>query len=95
MKTGVIFEKEPRGTGKHVINAVMGQKKYEGTRVREIFSALEEVKKYDKLISSFIDKLTEDALGHHGKIHPNFNQCGTDTMRFSSSNPKLNWAYIM
>ena len=89
MKTGVIFEKEPRGTGKHVINAVMGQKKYEGTRVREIFSALEEVKKYDKLISSFIDKLTEDALEHHGKIHPNFNQCGTDTMRFSSSNPNL------
>jgi DNA polymerase-1 len=87
MKTGVIFEKEPRGTGKHVINAVMGQKKYEGTRVREIFSALEEVKKYDKLISSFIDKLTEDAIEHRGKIHPNFNQCGTDTMRFSSSNP--------
>ena len=89
MKTGVIFQKEPRGTGKHVINAVMGQKKYEGTRVREILSALEEVKKYDKLIGSFIDKLTEDALEHHGKIHCNFNQCGTDTMRFSSSNPNL------
>lgn len=87
MKTDVIFQKEPRGTGKHVINAVMGQKKYEGTRVREIFSALEEVKKYDKLISSFIDKLTEDALEHHGKIHPNFNQNGTDSQRFSSSNP--------
>lgn len=87
MKTDVIFQKEPRGTGKHVINAVMGQKKYEGTRVREILSALEEVKKYDKLISSFIDKLTEDALEHHGKIHPNFNQNGTDSQRFSSSNP--------
>ena len=87
MKTDVIFQKEPRGTGKHVINAVMGQKKYEGTRVREIFSALEEVKKYDKLISSFIDKLTEDALEHHGKIHPNFNQNGTDSQRFSSNNP--------
>ena len=94
MKTGVIFQKEPRGTGKHVMNAVMGQKKYEGTLLREIFSALGEVKKYDKLIGSFIDKLTEDALEHHGKIHCNFNQMGTESLRFSSSNPKVNWAYV-
>lgn len=94
MKSGVIFKKEPRGTGKHVINTVLGQKKYEGTLLREIFSTLEEVKKYDKLISSFIDKLTEDAREHGGRIHCNFNQCGTDTMRFSSSNPKINWAYV-
>lgn len=89
MKSGVIFKKEPRGTGKHVINTVLGQKKYEGTLLREIFSALEEVKKYDKLISSFIDKLTEDAREHGGRIHCNFNQTGTETMRFSSNSPNL------
>lgn len=48
--------------------------------------AIVEVKTYDKLLGSFIDKLTEVAQ-EDGRIHGNFNSVGTKTKRFSSSEP--------
>ena len=52
-----------------------------------------EVKKYDKLIGTFIDKLGADALANRGKIFAEFNSYGTKTSRMSSTNPKHSWAY--
>lgn len=89
IKTGVIFKKEPTGTGKHVLDVILSEKKYRDTQLYNIVTALSDVKKYDKLINSFIVKLSDDARIHNGKIHANFNQCGTNTMRLSSSQPNL------
>lgn len=51
--------------------------------------AIVEVKTYDKLLGSFIDKLTEVAQ-EDGHIHCNFNSQGAlATGRFSSSDPNL------
>ena len=51
------------------------------------------VKTYDKLLGSFIDKLTLQAREMDGKIHFGLNSCGTVTKRFSSNNPKQDWVY--
>ena len=42
----------------------------------------------EKLISTYVEKLPE-AIDLDGKIHANLNQIGTDTGRYSSSNPNL------
>lgn len=52
-----------------------------------VAKAIVEVKTYDKLLGTFIDKLTEVARNTNGRIHGNFNPCGTVTKRFSSNNP--------
>ena len=41
-----------------------------------------------KLLSTYVDKMPELAR-KDGRVHGNFNQVGTDTGRFSSSNPNL------
>lgn len=51
-----------------------------------VTKAILEVKTYDKLLGSFIDKLTKQAQ-EDGKIHCNLNSCGTKTGRLSSSEP--------
>ena len=93
LKSGVIFKKEPTGTGSHVIEEVLSNKKYANTPLFKIMKSLSEVKKYDKLIGTFIDKLTEVAKESNGKIYFNMNQLGAKTGRLSSSNPKQDWAY--
>ena len=94
LKSGVIFKKEPTGTGSHVIDEVLSNKKYANTPLFKIMKSLSEVKKYDKLIGTFIDKLTEVAKESNGKIYFNMNQLGAKTGRLSSSNPKQGWAYV-
>ena len=89
IQAGVIYRKEPTGTGKHVIDEILNNNKWKDTHLYKIAQALQEVKKYDKLIGSFIDKLSEDAKKHDGRIFCDFNQCGTNTLRLSSSNPNL------
>ena len=54
-----------------------------------VAKAIVEVKTYDKLLGTFIDKMTKEARENGGKIHCNFNSCGTNTGRFSSNNPNL------
>ena len=89
---GVVYHKEPTGTGKNVINSLVSLDKFKGTPIRHVAECLLEVKTYDKALSSFIDKLTDDAMEHGGKIHSNLNLASTDTGRLSSSNPRQNWA---
>lgn len=55
-----------------------------------VAKAIVEVKTYDKLLGTFIDKLTEQARNTNGKIHCNYNSNGAQsTGRLSSSNPNL------
>ena len=62
-----------------MIDRKMLEDKYKDTDVRKITEALVEVKKYDKLIGTFIDKLGADALANGGKIFAEFNSYGTKT----------------
>ena len=87
LKAGVIFKKKPTGTGQEVIDEILSKKKYEGTILADIASHLTEVRKFNKMINDFINKLSENAKEHNGKIHCNYNQNGTDTQRFSSNSP--------
>lgn len=89
----VIFEKEPTGTGKHVINEILNNPKYENTPLYHIAKTLFDVKAYDKALGSFIDKLPEMA-SYDGKVHCSFHSLGARTGRISSSEPKKCWAYV-
>ena len=91
-KIGVVYRKEPTGTGKNVLHSILSLDRFKGTPIRHVVECLSEVKMYDKALSSFIQKLSDVALSHGGKIHSDMNLCGTDTGRLSSSNPRHNWA---
>lgn len=86
INTGVIFEKEPNGTGKHVLDKILTSPKYENTQLKKIAGALVDVKKYDKALGTFINKLID--LAESDKNHvvrPDFNSVRTRTGRLSSS----------
>ena len=86
LNTGVIFEKEPNGTGKHVLDEILNNSKYDNTMLKEIASALVEVKRYDKALNSFIEKIIELAESDKDNIiRTNFNSVSTRTGRLSSS----------
>ena len=85
LKSGVIFKKEPTGTGKHVLETVLSHPKYKDTKLYNIVQSLMEVKKYDKVINSFIIKLRELAVKSDGIVRPSFNSNVTKTGRLSSS----------
>lgn len=50
---------------------------------------LREYRKYEKLISAFGDSLLAKINRVTGRLHPEFNQLGTATGRFSCNNPNL------
>ena len=54
-----------------------------------IGKALKEYRKQQKLLTGFILKYPEHIHKVTGRIQPNFNQCGTNTGRFTSSNPNM------
>ena len=74
--------KSPRSTG---VDAL----KYIGDTYNVKFAkTLLKYRELEKLITTYINKLPKD-VGVDGRVHCNFNQCGTDTGRYSSSNPNL------
>ena len=75
IKTGVIFKKEPRGTGKHVLEEVLANPKYRNTPFYKIVETLSNVKKYYKVLSTFVDELPKTAKRLGGRLHSNFNSC--------------------
>lgn len=89
MNIGTVYRKEPRGTGSHVLEEILNNKIYREKPIYDIAKALRELKRYEKLINTFIDKLTEDAKNHNGRIYGSYNQCGTNTLRLSSNEPNL------
>ena len=88
-----LYRKQPTGTGKDVINVILNTPSLKKSPIYDIVKALSDVKMYDKAISSFIDKLTEDAKEHDGKIHCSFSLCSTATGRLASNNPMC-WAHV-
>lgn len=53
-----------------------------------IVSAIESVKKYEKLMGTFIAPMV-DYIGYDGYIHPSFNQCATSTGRLACNSPNV------
>lgn len=82
-------KENPRGTGEEIL------KKLE----HPIVKSLLEFREFNKLVSTYVDKLPNDANSKTHKIHANFNQIGVEdrtvvTGRFSSSDPMeyiMNW----
>ena len=79
LKTPVIDKKHPRGTGEEILKAVN----------LPLCDAILEKRGILKLLSTYIDKLPTVLNPKTGRLHCHFNQCGTDTGRFSSSDPNL------
>ena len=71
-------KKEPRGTGEEILKHWNN----------DFCKALLEYRTYKKLMSTYIDALPAQ-VESDGRIHCSFNQYGTDTGRFSSSEPNL------
>lgn len=88
------YRKKPGATGKEVRESILADKNLKNKPIYKIVETLTEVKMYDKAISGFVEKLTNDAIEHGGKIYCNINQCGVDTGRLSSSEPRQSWAYV-
>lgn len=75
-------QKSPRGTGEAILSKID----------LPICKAILEYRAVQKLISTYIDKMTECVNPNDGRVHCKFNQYGADTGRFSSHNPKkANW----
>ncbi|MGJ3238386.1 MAG: DNA polymerase I [Anaerolineae bacterium] len=54
-----------------------------------IIEKISEYRELTKLKSTYVDALPELVNEHTGRVHTNYNQTGTSTGRFSSSNPNL------
>ena len=78
LKVGEIDKKSPRGTGDAILEKIDNP----------VTNILREYRKVEKLIGTYIDKLPE-CVESDGRVHGGFNQYGTRTGRYSSSNPNL------
>lgn len=74
--------KSPRSTGVDALDYI--SKTYNVKFAKTLL----EYREFDKLITTYINKLPND-VGVDGRVHCSFNQCGTDTGRYSSSSPNL------
>lgn len=74
--------KQPRSTGVDALEYIAKTYDIKFTKT------LLKYRELDKLISTYINKLPKN-VGVDGRVHCNFNQCGTETGRYSSSNPNL------
>lgn len=72
-------KRNPRGTGKEILALID----------EPICKAIMKCKEIDKLLGTYIDKMPKVVNPVTGKIHASFNQNGTETGRFSSSDPNL------
>ena len=78
MKLPVVSKKEPRGTGEEILLKWNNQ----------FCNTLLEYRANKKLMSTYIDAIPSQ-VEDDGRIHCLFNQYGTDTGRYSSSEPNL------
>ena len=83
LKVQPVSKDTPRGVGVDELTAISKRDK-----IRLCDLVLEQ-REYDKLLSTYIDKLPEIVSTRDGRLHGHFNQLGTDTGRFSSSDPNL------
>jgi len=79
LKSPVIDKSNPRGTGDEIVEQMPF----------EICKLINKRKKLVKLSRDFIDALPKEVNITDGRIHCSFKQCGTDTGRFSCTEPNL------
>lgn len=75
-------KKAPRGTGEDIL------KHFAKGKEKNICEAILGMRKVDKLLSTYIDKMPDIAL-EDGRVHASYNQYGAKTGRFSSQDPNL------
>ena len=80
LKTPPVDNKQPRGTGEDILKKL--KDKY------DFCKTILDYRELNKLIDTYIEKLPKE-VGVDGRIHCSFNQVGTDTGRYSSSEPNL------
>ena len=79
LDVGVIDKKNPRGTGAEILEQIN----------LPLCKLLIEQKTILKLLTAFIDVLPNKCSVRDNRLHSHFNQLGTDTGRFSSTEPNL------
>ena len=78
LKSPIIDKEKPRGTSAEIMEQMPFA----------ICELINKRKKVYKLVRDFVD-LLPTKVNYDNRIHCNFNQCGTDTGRFSSTDPNL------
>jgi len=84
LKHKAVDKKSPRSTGEEALQALKED--------IPICNLILELRGLNKLMDAFITALPAQVSPKDGRIHSHFNQLGTDTGRFSCTQPKLNWA---
>lgn len=79
LKLDPVSRKQPRGTGEEILEKLN----------HPLCNPILEFRGVKKLLTTYIDKMPEIANKKTGRIHCGFKQYGTDTGRFSSSDPNL------
>ena len=79
LQVGVISKKEPRGTGEEILEKMN----------HPLCKPILEYRGVKKLLTTYIEKMPSIVNKKTGRIHCSFHQYGTDTGRFSSSDPNL------
>lgn len=79
LRMPVVDKRKPRGTGEDILSATD----------HPLCKVIVEMRKVDKLLGTYIDKLPNEINPKTGKIHANFHQNGTATGRYSSSGPNM------
>lgn len=77
--TPVVDRKKPRSTGEDILQHIDNP----------LCSLVLEKRRLEKLVGTYIDKIPQCVNEADGRLHAKFSQLGTDTGRFSSSNPNL------
>lgn len=83
LKIQPIDKSEPRATGSEELEAIAKRDNI------LLCKLLTEYKNYEKLITSFLDAIPKFINEKTGRVHCNFNQYGTKTGRYSSTEPNL------
>ena len=79
LKVPVVDKKSPRGTGEEILKEID----------IPLSKLILERRGLLKLINTYIDTLPQQTSPRDGRLHASFNQAGTATGRFSSSEPNL------
>lgn len=87
LKCPIVNKEKPRGTGDDELEAIKG--KHISNEMDNFIALIQQARELNKLINSFIDSLPNKINQKDGRIHGSFNQYGTATGRYSSSEPNL------
>jgi DNA polymerase I-like protein with 3'-5' exonuclease and polymerase domains len=79
LKVPTVSKDTPRGTGEDILKKIDNP----------LCSLVLKQRGIDKLLGTYIDKLPKCVNEKSGRLHAHFNQLGTETGRFSSSDPNL------